>query len=1262
MIKLQSIQTKDVAMRFIKAVICLFLCSSEVCFSQTTLPQVIPPSPQSKAFQRYGEYPVNYNIGVPDISIPLYTVKAGDLEIPIILRYYASGIKPNDPDLSNIGSGWTLDYGGQVNRTVEGKADELFAKPNPMKTPSQINQENLTDVYYLDNILEPTYGNDSRYDRFSYSLGDRHGSFAIDDDGSGNFTAYSYPFVPYKINVHTAAPTDPKYYRSISGIDIKDDKGINYQFGYNNSESANDSYNYNVTGWYLEKVSNPANTNQVNFTYADIPTFGWGISENSVQIFENGEPGDNGVPYNGACQTQSFGGDPQGHNAGLNYTGISYQTKNISSITFPNGYIIFNLDASKMHITSMVIYNNQNIVLKTVTFNRDNFPNSTNQFRLKSLQVSGTDGAAVQQYIFSYDETMPVADNRCLIDQWGYCRGEAAINTLTTVTMQRTVQVTRSITSSPSNSPPYNITVGDQVFTPNVNYMTRFVLNKIQYPTGGTTQFVYEGNQYFDVSNQTGGGLRIKQIISNDGQGNIQTKSYEYQPGFLEYPLSNILYATECGFRTQAQCQVCSSSNCVDLYYSFRTRTLVNGWNSNLGSNNVYYNNVTEYTGDGTTNNGKTTYTYTYENPNQASISAISSGVKGTFMPNYYMQTYKNWGNGLLKTKSIYKNTGSGNYLKIQDSTNNYQFVNLKTLSGLYVYIVATYNGYGNDLVSINIARNDFSTHTQPYMDKSLILQGASVNTQNIVTGAYYLASTVENNYDGTNALTINTTYEHNNPNHYYPTKIIKDISTGESHVTSLAYVDEFSTDPVYSAMKTLNIYAPVIEKKEFIKNTANVDRLVSGSKINYAQWNSLAEYYPQTVQTSTAGSNYDTRIIYNGYDNLGNVNSVSKANAPAISYHWGYNGEYPVAECKNAANDEFFSENFEALSGAVTTGGHTGHNYFSGSYTTSDKLSPGYHGRTYVISYWYNNGSQWVYSGLLNYTGQTLTGNIDDVRIYPIDAQLATYTYDPLIGTTSSTDAKGETTYYEYDSFQRLRNIKDRDGNILKNYCYNYAGQQTGCPVNLGNMPKSGAYNKACNPGSAGSLVTYAVPANTYFASTQTAADQLAQNDVNANGQNYANAKGTCTVITSPYVVMRQASSMVDANGHTQNTYTFTAYADAANTTLFAVAANLTVNYKITTTVTHSSGSPAPSTTSANQTIVIPVGSNHATTGQIDVYHCTGGSAPAVVQQSVSAQSQQTRQAVASPNVIQPGDTICTSSTLMLLAGTGYQIGGGIE
>ncbi|QNK63944.1 hypothetical protein H7F33_05480 [Pedobacter sp. PAMC26386] len=62
------------------------------------------------------------------------------------------------------------------------------------------------------------------------------------------------------------------------------------------------------------------------------------------------------------------------------------------------------------------------------------------------------------------------------------------------------------------------------------------------------------------------------------------------------------------------------------------------------------------------------------------------------------------------------------------------------------------------------------------------------------------------------------------------------------------------------------------------------------------------------------------------------------------------------------------------------------------------------------------------------------------------------------------------------------------------------------------GNDVQSGTYQKQCGSWEdVGSYETYSVPANTYFAATKAAANTLAMNDVNNNGQTWANSNGYC-------------------------------------------------------------------------------------------------------------------------------------------------------
>lgn len=56
-------------------------------------------------------------------------------------------------------------------------------------------------------------------------------------------------------------------------------------------------------------------------------------------------------------------------------------------------------------------------------------------------------------------------------------------------------------------------------------------------------------------------------------------------------------------------------------------------------------------------------------------------------------------------------------------------------------------------------------------------------------------------------------------------------------------------------------------------------------------------------------------------------------------------------------------------------------------------------------------------------------------------DTQTTSYAYKKLVGISSMTGPDGRSSSFEYDELNRLSLVKDQDGNIVKRYRYNYAG-----------------------------------------------------------------------------------------------------------------------------------------------------------------------------------------------------------------------------
>ena len=72
-------------------------------FSNDGILQVYPPN--AYALARYGDIPVDYSTGVPDISIPLMSISDKDITVNLSLSYHATGIKV-DQEANWVGLGW----------------------------------------------------------------------------------------------------------------------------------------------------------------------------------------------------------------------------------------------------------------------------------------------------------------------------------------------------------------------------------------------------------------------------------------------------------------------------------------------------------------------------------------------------------------------------------------------------------------------------------------------------------------------------------------------------------------------------------------------------------------------------------------------------------------------------------------------------------------------------------------------------------------------------------------------------------------------------------------------------------------------------------------------------------------------------------------------------------------------------------------------------------------------------------------------------
>ncbi|MDN3588121.1 hypothetical protein QWY86_15665 [Pedobacter aquatilis] len=228
---------------------------------------VMPPSPNASAINKFGNIPVGQSTGVPDISVPIYAWNGKNFgkTLNISLNYHNSGVKV-DETASNIGIGWALNAGGVISRTVRGTYDELPGDGFLYKAmPAGAHEGNTPGVPNNERLFTKMNSNlvDTQNDIFNYSFNGQSGRFLLGKNDDILFLEQTKIKVEKSIDIIDGKPMLSKFI-------ITDDYGYKYVFqDYEVSSRVNGSgWNARFTSsWYLTRIYNPTNNDTIEFEY-----------------------------------------------------------------------------------------------------------------------------------------------------------------------------------------------------------------------------------------------------------------------------------------------------------------------------------------------------------------------------------------------------------------------------------------------------------------------------------------------------------------------------------------------------------------------------------------------------------------------------------------------------------------------------------------------------------------------------------------------------------------------------------------------------------------------------------------------------------------------------------------------------------------------------------------------------------------------------------------------------------------------------------
>lgn len=1111
----------------------LFFFFTECLLAQTNYtPDFGIHSPDAYAFSKIDNIPMNNFTGQANLNLPLYEKKMSVLSFSMGLNYTGGGGLVINQTGSIVGKGWLLHTGGVIIRHTRGIPDDYqttqtAADGTPFTTSNGILYNNGVTykpdgTVMVDPRSDPTfnYSNglaDSQHDIFEFNIPGKSGKFYIGKDKQIVIVTDS------KVQIIPNFTSSTEF--KLGSFLIIDEAGIKYHFDqvevtkeYSNSTVLALYYNKEyASSWLLTKIEAPFGEESITYQY--LQTGAWV---------------DPGGPGNGSYIKRSD--LPSGNLGGGGGSGGGAKEVDIQSITFSdqtqiNFNYFPNTAGPSLLVKSIDVLNPQQQVVKTYNLNYKQWE-SQNAFSytntlpgtfpysnvgrwhhyLTSVDAVSSAGNHQAVYAFDYflDQTLNEYNVPNGYDYWGYYNGK-------------------------TNATPYMVPTqwgpaADR--TPDANYAKLGLIKKIVYPTGGSEEFEYELNDKRGTSsNVTVAGLRIKKRTLHDGinpQNDI-IKQYNYvetdglSSGFLgETPQFNFVtntYYADGGWPSNPRLEYSTS-----ISFSSPANPL-----SSIDGSFAGYRRVEEVLQNSAGgNNGKIVYEYT-------DLSRTVNWDPVDYYP-YRPVDRPYWAIGLPLITTYYSSTGAitkkivnDYYIFEQQKTDdNYrslymsqdQQVNLDPVdgSGNFTGTLFTYRNYYPIVGHAELR----ATHEYDYPSITSTASKELLTQNTYDANTFMLRTSSQLNADGT------TTTKY----FYYP----YDYNLGTSSFTSQFVTNNMINQPILTETWLNKPASNLLIQSSVTEYQLLSNNVVRPLKIYTSRLAQPLSGTPGTFSSTVLlppDHNFQPVIKFNAYDDKSRLVEFENQGGVKSAIILDKSGN-TLAKADNASFGNIAYSDFETddmgnwtytLSGISSSSSKSGTKSYSGSITKSNLTSG-----NYTVSLWASGSGSvtvngvnqtinstwsyytWALTGITSVTINTNGNLVDQVGLCPQGAQMATANYYKGIAVESVTDVKGQNSYFEYDEYNRLLNVKDQNANIVKSYAYHYK-------LPFSSVSQSGSYTKddcPANPQSPvvpGPPLTYTVSAGKYTSIlSQADADAQALSDVLfGNGQLYANTNGTC-------------------------------------------------------------------------------------------------------------------------------------------------------